>query len=105
MPTEYTLVIGWVICKIFGEDYGSVGGLFLRFSAVAAAQFPVFAVLQAVVGGLLSFLFVVPVVMVLAMIIGGFDILRAFLYCVVLNVVNWMLIIFVFASFATAVMG
>jgi hypothetical protein len=96
---------GWIICKVFGEDYGSVGGLLLRFSAVAAAQFPVFAVIDALVGGLLSLLFIVPVVMVLAMLIGGFDVVRAFLYCVILSVVNWILIAFVAVSFATAVMG
>ena len=96
---------GWVICKIFGEDYGSAGVLFLRFSAVAAAQFPVFAVLIAVVGGLLSFLFFVPVMLVLAIVIAGLDLVRAFLYIVILNVVNWILFAFVTMSFATAVTG
>ncbi|MHC4763653.1 MAG: hypothetical protein ACYTF2_00965 [Planctomycetota bacterium] len=96
---------GWIICKMFGEDYGSVGGLFLRFSAVAAAQIPVFAVIGAIVGPLLSLLFILPVVMVLAMVIGGFDLVRAFLYCVILRVVNTILMIFVFTSFATAAMS
>jgi TM2 domain-containing membrane protein YozV len=96
---------GWIICKLFGEDYGSAGGLLLRFSAVAAAQLPIFAVIDAMVGGLLSLLFIVPVVLVLAMVIGGFDVVRAFLYCVILSVVNWILIAFIAVSFATAVMG
>jgi hypothetical protein len=94
---------GWIICKIFGEDYGSAGSLFLRFSAVAAAQFPAFALINAMVGDLLSLLFILPVVMVLSMIIAGFDVVRAFMYCVILSAVNWILIAFVLVSFATAV--
>jgi hypothetical protein len=96
---------GWIICKMFGEDYGSALGLLLRFSAVATAQFPVFALLDFMVGGILSLLLVVPVILVLAMVIGGFDVIRAFLYCVILGVVNWMIVMFLAASFATAVMA
>jgi hypothetical protein len=95
---------GWVVCKIFGEDYGSIGGLLLRFSAVAAAQLPVFAVINALVGGLLSLCFFLPALIVLAIWVAGLDVLRAFVYVAFLTVINWVLIAFTLASFATALM-
>jgi hypothetical protein len=95
---------GWIICKIFGEDYGSVGVLFMRFSAVAVAQVPVFALVQAVVGGfLLSQIVFVPIMFILTMFIAGLDVIRAFLFCVILGVINMLLVMFALASFATAV--
>ena len=96
---------GWIICKMFGEDYGSPGALILRFSAVAAAQFPIFAAIGAVVGGLTSLFFFLPVMLLLAMFVAGLDLIRAFLYIVILNVVNLILLVFLATSFATAVMG
>ena len=97
---------GWIICKIFGEDYGSVGVLFLRFSAVAAAQFPVVALIYAVVGGIIPSMFLlVPVMIILAMVVAGLDVIRAFLFCAILGVINVLLFVFGVASFATAVMG
>jgi hypothetical protein len=95
---------GWIICKIFGEDYGSVGVLFLRFSAVAVAQVPVFAMIHAVVGGfLLTYIIYLPIMFILTMIIAGLDVVRAFLFCVILGVINMLLVMFALASFATAV--
>jgi len=95
---------GWIICKIFGEDYGSVGVLFMRFSAVAVAQVPVFALINAVVGGfLLSYVIFLPVMFILTMVISGLDVVRTFLFCVILGVINMLLAMFVLASFATAV--
>jgi hypothetical protein len=97
---------GWIICKIFGEDYGSVGVLFLRFSAVAAAQIPVFALINAVVGGfLLSYVFFLPVMFILTMVIAGLDVVRTFLFCVILGVINMLLVMFALASVATAMTG
>jgi hypothetical protein len=95
---------GWIVCKIFGEDYGSLGGLLLRFSAVAAAQMPVFAVINALVGGLLSLFFFVPAMLVVAIWVAGLDIIRAIVFIAILTVINWMLIAFTLASFATALM-
>jgi hypothetical protein len=95
---------GWVVCKIFGEDYGSIGGLLLRFSALAAAQMPVFAVIDALVGGLLSLLFYLPVMLALAIWVAGLDFFRALVFVAILAVVNWILIAFTLASLATAVM-
>jgi hypothetical protein len=96
---------GWIIAKMFGEDYGSPGALILRFSAVAVAQFPIFAAISTVVGGLMSLFFFLPVMLLLAMFVAGLDLIRAFVYIVILNIVNWILIAFLAASFATAVMG
>jgi hypothetical protein len=96
---------GWVICKMFGEDYGSPGALILRFSAVAAAQFPIFAAIGALVGGLMTLFFFLPVMLLLAMFVAGLDLIRAFLYIVILNVVNWILFAFLAVSLATAIMG
>ena len=30
-----SIVSGWVVCKIFGEDYGGAGSLLTRFNAVS----------------------------------------------------------------------
>ncbi|MHC4140524.1 MAG: hypothetical protein ACYSUF_01145, partial [Planctomycetota bacterium] len=101
-----SIAAGWIICKISGEDYGSPGALILRFSAVAVAQVPVFALINAVVGGfLLSYLIFLPVMFILTMVIAGLDVIRTFLFCVVLGVINMLLTMFVLASFATAVTG
>jgi hypothetical protein len=96
---------GWIICKIFGEDYGSPAILLLRFSAVAVAQFPIFAVIDAMVGGLLTLFFFLPVMLILAIVVAGLDVIRAFMYCAILTVVNWMLIAFIAVSFASAFMA
>jgi hypothetical protein len=96
---------GWIIAKMFGEDYGSPGALILRFSAVAVAQFPIFAAISTVVGGLMSLFFFLPVMLLLAMFVAGLDVIRAFVYIVILNLVNWILIAFLAVSFATAVLG
>jgi hypothetical protein len=96
---------GWIIAKMFGEDYGSPGALILRFSAVAVAQFPIFAAIGAVVGGLMSLFFFLPVMLLLAMFVAGLDLIRAFVFIVILNVVNWILFAFIAVSFASAVMA
>jgi len=96
---------GWIIAKMFGEDYGSPGALILRFSAVAVAQVPIFTAIGTVVGGLMSLFFFLPIMLVLAMFVAGLDVIRAFVYIVILNLVNWILIAFLAVSFATALLG
>jgi hypothetical protein len=94
---------GWVVCKMFGEDYGSAGALFLRFGAVAVAQFPVFAAISALVGGLLSIFLFLPVMLALVVWIAGLDLIRAFLFTIIQSLVSWLLVAFVFMSLATAI--
>jgi hypothetical protein len=94
---------GWVVSKIFGEDYGSVGVLFLRFSAVAAAQFPVFEATAALVGGFLALFLAVPIMLALVVWVAGLDLIRAVFFTVILCLVNWLLFAFVAVSIATAV--
>ena len=93
---------GWVVAKVLGEDYGSVGVLLLRFSAVASAQFPVLLGLNMAVGPILALFVAVPVMLFVTMFVAGMGIVRAFFFMCVLAIAEWMLFAFLAMSLATA---
>ncbi len=93
--------VGWLVCKIFGDDIDSVITLFLRFSSVAAFQIAVFTGLMLAVGFFPALVFSAPLMVVIVVYVGGMDMLRAIVFTVVLSLVNFALVSF----FAVGTLG
>jgi len=93
--------VGWLVCKIFGDDIDSVVTLFLRFSSVAAYQIAVFTGLMLTIGFFPAVIFSAPAMVVIVVYLGGLDMLRAIVFTVVLSLVNFALISF----FAVSTLG
>lgn len=86
--------VGWVVCKIFGDDIGSAGTLFLRFSSVASFQIAVFSGFMFTMGFFPAAIISAPLLVAIVVFIGGLDMLRAIVFSVVLSLLNFMLISF-----------
>ncbi len=95
----------WIVGKLFGEDFGAFRILMLRVGAVVSAQFLVLMGLAAVVGPILAMLLSLPVLLFLAAWLLGMDMLQAFVFTVVMKILEWLLLIFVVLSIASAVAG
>ena len=95
----------WIVGKLFGEDFGAFRILMLRVSAVVSAQFVVLMGFAAVVGPILGMLISLPVLLFLAAWLLGMDMLQAFVFTVVMKILEWVLFMFVILSIASAVMS
>ncbi len=95
---------GWIVAKIFGEDYGSGWALLLRFSAVAAAQFPVLETVSYVTGTLIGIVFCVPIMVIIVMLVAGLGFARALVFTVLMSLINWVLIAFSVMNLAATVL-
>ena len=95
----------WIVGKLFGEDFGAFSILMLRVSAVVSAQFLVLMGFAAVVGPILAMLLSLPVLLFLAAWLLGMNMLQAFVFTVVMKILEWVLLIFVVLSIASAVAG
>ncbi len=93
---------GWIVSRIFNEDFGTFGEVALRFSAVAAAQFPVLAGLVMVAGFFPAMLFNIPIMIGVTMFVAGVDLFRSIVFSIIVGVVNFMLASFAVMSFATS---
>lgn len=92
---------GWVVSKLFSEDFGSLGVMTLRFSAVAAAQFPVLGALYSILGlgFFAAMLFSLPVMIGVTIWVAGIDLFRSIVFCIILGVINLMLASIAVVSF------
>ncbi len=97
-----SVAAGWITCKLSSEDYGSIGGLLLRFSAVAAAQVAVFGVIMGIMGPIVAFFAGIPILFAIVMFVAGLSFLRTLLFNVVSNMIFWGLISFFMMSIAAA---
>ena len=95
----------WIVGKLFGEDFGAFRILMLRVCAVVSAQFLVLTGLAAVVGPILAILISLPVLLFLAVWLLGMNMFQAFVFTVVMKILEWFLLIFVAISIASAVAG
>ncbi len=95
----------WVVTKLFGENFGSLGGLFLRVSAVVAAQFLLFLGLTAVIGPIPAMLESVPILVVLSVWLLGMNLFQAFVFAVILKMIEWVLVALVMFSIASAMLA
>jgi hypothetical protein len=96
------IAAGWIVSKIFNEDFGAPGVLALRFSAVAAAQFPVLAGLVLVMGFFPAMLFNVPIMIGVTMFVAGVDLFRSIVFSIIVGVVNLSIASFALMGLATS---
>ena len=96
--------VGWVVCKIFGDDIGSVGTLLLRFSSVASFQMAVFSGFTLAMGFFPAAIIGAPLLVAIVVFIGGLDMLRAIVFSVILSLLNFMLINFFAVGALSAIM-
>ncbi len=92
----------WAVGKLFAEDFGSFPTLLLRIAAVTAAEFLIFVGLAALMGPIPTILLGLPVLMVLVIWLVGMNLFQAFVFSVILKMVEFMLISFVLIGIANA---
>jgi len=96
---------GWLVCKVFGDDIGSVATHFLRFSSVAAFQIAVFSSLVLLMDFLPAIVISTPVMVGIVVFVGGMDMFRAIVFSVLLTIVNIMLASFFMMSAIATTIG
>ena len=77
----------------------------LRAAAVVSAQVVALLGFTALVGPMLGMLVALPAQFFLAAWLLGMDALQAFVFVVVMKIIEWLLLIFVVMSIASAVMS
>ena len=92
----------WAVGKLFAEDFGSFPTLLLRIAAVTAAEFLVFMGLAVLMGPIATILVGLPVLLVLAVWLVGMNLLQAFVFSVILKMIEFMMISFVLIGIANA---
>ncbi len=95
----------WIVSKLFNEDFGTFHILMLRAAAVVSAQVVALLGFIALVGPGLGMLVALPAQFFLAAWLLGMDALQAFVFVVVMKIIEWLLFIFVAMSIASAVMS
>ena len=103
-----TTVIGtfvaWFVSKIFAENYGSFGGLMLRIAAVSSTELLLFFGLSTVIGPVLSLLAGLPLLILLSCWMVGMNLFQAFVFAIVLKIVEVLMISFTLMSIVTKMM-
>ncbi len=92
----------WAVGKLFAEDFGSFPTLLLRIAAVTAAEFLVFMCLAALMGPIPTILVGLPVLLVLVVWLVGMNLLQAFVFSVILKMIEFLMISFVLIGIANA---
>jgi hypothetical protein len=95
---------GWLVCKVFNDDIGSVVTHFVRFSSIAAFQIAVFSGLILLLGVFPAVVISLPIMVGIVVFVGGMDLFRAIVFSVLLTIVNIMLAsFFMMSAIATTV--
>ncbi len=95
---------GWLVCKVFNDDIGSVPTHFVRFSSVAAFQVAVFSGLVFLMGFFPAIVISLPIMVGIVVFVGGMNLFRAIVFSVLLTIVNIMLAsFFMMSAIATTV--
>ena len=92
----------WAVGKLFAEDFGSFPTLLLRIAAVTAGEFLIFMGLAVLMGPIPTILLGLPVLLVLVIWLVGMSLLQAFVFSVILKIVEFMLISFVVHGIASS---
>lgn len=92
----------WAVGKLFAEDFGSFPTLLLRIAAVTAGEFLIFMGLAALMGPIPTIFLGLPVLLVLVIWLVGMSLLQAFVFSVILKMVEFMLISFVVLGIASS---
>ncbi|MEE8147175.1 MAG: hypothetical protein V3T24_06195 [Longimicrobiales bacterium] len=81
----------WCVAKIFGEDFGTTGSLMLRIAAVTAAELLIYVVLLGVISPIVILLIGLPILLGLMMWLVGMNLFQAFVFSVILKMIEWLL--------------
>ena len=92
----------WAVGKLFAEDFGPFPTLLLRIAAVTAAEFLIYMGLVALIGPIPTILVSLPVLLVLVIWLVGMNVLQAFVFSVILKMIEFMMISFVLIGIANA---
>lgn len=103
-----TTVIGtfvaWFVSKIFAENFGSFGGLMLRIAAVSSTELLLYFGLSTVIGPILSLLIGLPLLILLTCWLVGMNLFQAFVFSLVLKIVEMLMISFTLMSIVNSMM-
>ena len=95
----------WTVGKLFAEDFGSFHILMLRAAAVVSAQTVVLLGFMALIGPGLGILVALPAQFFIASWLLGMEALQAFVFVVLMKIVEWLLFMFIAMSIVSAVMS
>jgi len=95
----------WTLGKLFAEDFGSFHILMLRAAAVVSAQVVALFGFVALAGPGLGMLVALPVQFFIASWLLGMGTLQAFVFVVLMKIIEWLLFAFVAMSIVSAVMA
>ena len=103
-----TTVIGtltaWFVAKIFDENFGSFGVLMLRIAAVSSTELLLYFGLSTVIGPYLPLLVGLPMLILLTCWLVGMNLFQAFVFAIVLKIVEMLLISFTLISIVSKMM-
>ena len=94
----------WFVAKIFAENFGSFGVLMLRIAAVSSTELLLYFGLSTVIGPYLSLLVGLPILILLTCWLVGMNLFQAFVFAVVLKIVEVLMISFTLMSIVNTIM-
>ncbi len=95
----------WFVAKIFGENFGSIGELTLHIAAVSCTELLIYLGVSTLIGPLMSLLIGLPCLIILSIWLVGMNLFQAFVFAIVLKIVEVLLISFILMSVASAMMA
>ena len=95
----------WFVAKIFGENFGSIGVLTLHIAAVSCTELLIYLGVSTVMGPITSLLVGLPCLIILSVWLVGMNLFQAFVFAIVLKIVEVLLISFILMSVASAMMA
>ena len=95
----------WTVGKLFNEDFGTFHLLMLRAAAAVSAQVVALLAFIALIGPVLGMLIALPAQFFLAAWLLGLDALQAFVFVVLMKIIEWLLFMFVAMSIVSAFMS
>lgn len=95
----------WFVSKIFGENFGSIGVLTLHIAAVSCTELLIYLGVNTLIGPLMSLLIGLPCLIFLSVWLVGMNLFQAFVFAIVLKIVEVLLISFILMSVASAMMA
>lgn len=93
----------WTVGKLFAEEFGSMHIMMLRAAAVVSAQAVALLGFMALVGPGLGILVALPAQFFLASWLLGMEALQAFVFVVIMKIMEWLLVMFVAMSIFSAI--
>ena len=90
----------WFVSKIFAENFGSLGVLMLHVAAVSCTELLIYLGISTMMGPITALLVGLPILIVLSFWLVGMNLFQAFVFAIVLKIVEVLLISFLLMSIA-----